>query len=73
MKEKLVLPVTTQKKAVDSKKLKKAPIRYSKEAISTLNAIHMESILEMSDDDRNELRGLLDQLENKISEIREKL
>ena len=73
LKEKLVLPVTTQKKAVDSKKLKKAPIRYSKEAISTLNAIHMESILEMSDDDRNELRGLLDQLENKISEIREKL
>ena len=73
LKDKLVLPVNTQKKAVESKKLKKAPIRYSKEAISTLNAIHTDSILEMNDEDRGELKSLLDQLEDKINEIREKL
>lgn len=73
LKEKLTLPVNTQKKAVESKKLKKAPIRYSKEAISTLNAIHTESILEMNEEDRNELRGLLDQLTDKIEELRGKL
>ena len=73
LKEKLTLPVNTQKKAVESKKLKKAPIRYSKEAISTLNAIHTESILEMNEEDRNELRALLDQLTDKIEELRGKL
>lgn len=73
LKEKLTLPVNTQKKAVESKKLKKAPIRYSKEAISTLNAIHIESILEMNEEDRNELRVLLDQLTDKIEELRGKL
>lgn len=73
LKEKLTLPVNTQKKAVESKKLKKAPIRYSKEAISTLNAIHTESILEMNEEDRNELRGLLNQLTDKIEELRGKL
>lgn len=73
LKEKLTLPVNTQKKAVESKKLKKAPIRYSKEAISTLNAIHTESILEMNEEDRNELRELLNQLTNKIEELRGKL
>lgn len=73
LKEKLTLPVNTQKKAVESKKLKKAPIRYSKEAISTLNAIHTESILEMNEEDRNELRVLLDQLTDKIEELRGKL
>ncbi len=73
LKDKLVLPVNTQKKAVESKKLKKAPIRYSKEAISTLNAIHTDSIFEMNDEDRGELKSLLDQLEDKINEIREKL
>lgn len=73
LKEKLTLPVNTQKKAVESKKLKKAPIRYSKEAISTLNAIHIESILEMNEEDRNELRVLLNQLTDKIEELRGKL
>jgi hypothetical protein len=73
LKDKLVLPVNTQKKAIESKKLKKAPIRYSKEAISTLNAIHTDSILEMNDEDRGELKSLLDQLEDKINEMREKL
>lgn len=73
LKEKLTLPVNTQKKAVESKKLKKAPIRYSKEAISTLNAIHTESILEMNEEDRNELRVLLNQLTDKIEELRGKL
>jgi len=73
LKDKLTLPVNTQKKAVESKKLKKAPIRYSKEAISTLNAIHTDSILEMNEDDRNELKGLLDQLADKIEELRGKL
>ncbi len=73
IRDKLVSPVSTQKKAVDSKKLKKAPLKNSKEALSTLNAIHTESILEMSDEDRKELRALLDQLEDKISEIRDNL
>lgn len=73
IKDKLALPVNTQKKAVESKKLKKAPIRNTKEAISTLNAIHTESIIEMTKEDRNELRSLLTQLEDKIAEIRDKL
>ena len=73
LKDKLALPVNTQKKAVVSKKLKKAPIKYSKDAISTLNAIHIDSILEMNTEDRSELKSLLDQLEDKINEIREKL
>ncbi|MDC7951272.1 hypothetical protein PAA26_04280 [Methanomassiliicoccaceae archaeon COG_1] len=73
IKEKLVQPVNAQKKAIDSKKLKKAPIKNSKEALSTLNAIHTESILEMSEDDRSELNDLLNQIEDKISEIRGKL
>ncbi|MCI6025593.1 MAG: hypothetical protein PUK35_04480 [Methanomassiliicoccales archaeon] len=73
IKEKLTSPVNTQKKAVDSKKLKRAPIKYSKDALSTLNAIHTDSIMEMSDDDRQELIRLLNQLEDKLSEIRGKL
>ena len=73
IKDKLSTAVNTQKKAVDSKKLKKAPIKNSKDALTTLNAIHTESILEMSNEDRTELSGLLDQLEDKISEIRGKI
>lgn len=73
IREKLVHPVNAQKKAVESQKLKKAPIKYSKDALSTLNAIHSESIQEMSEDDRDELKELLMQLEDKIAEIRGKL
>ena len=73
IREKLVHPVNAQKKAVESQKLKKAPIKYSKDALSTLNAIHSEAIQEMGDDDRDELKELLSQLEDKIAEIRGKL
>ncbi len=73
IREKLVHPVNAQKKAVESTKLKKAPIKYSKDALTTLNAIHPESIQEMSDNDRDELKELLSQLEDKIAEIRGKL
>ena len=69
IKEGLITPVTTQKKAVDSKKLKKAPIKNSRDALSTLNAIHIESILDMSKDDRDELKRILGMLQDKISEI----
>lgn len=70
LKERLVQPVNAQVKMVESKKLKKAPIKCSKDAITSLNAIRADSIHQMNDDDRNELKGLLDQLEDKISEIR---
>jgi len=73
IKNKLTTPVNAQKKAVDAKKLKKAPINYSREALYTLNAIHTESIQEMSEEDRDELEKLLGQLEDKICEIRGKL
>lgn len=73
IKEKLLAPVSVQKKAVDSKKLQKAPIKFSKEALSTLTAIRIDSIAEMSDEDKSELRNLIKRLEDKIFEIRDKI
>ena len=70
LKEELTQAVTSQKKAIDSKKLKKAPIKNSKEALTSLNAICKEAILEMEQTDRNELEHLFKMIEDKISELR---
>lgn len=73
LKEKLVQPIEVQKKRVDSKKLKKAPIKNSNNALMELNAIQVGSVKEMNDEDRKTLKELLDQLTDKIAEIRNEL
>lgn len=73
IKERLIQPVNSQKRKVESKKLKKAPVNYSREALTMLNAIHMDSLLEICSEDREELGSILNQIEDKILEIRGKL
>ncbi|KUE74308.1 hypothetical protein AUQ37_04730 [Candidatus Methanomethylophilus sp. 1R26] len=73
IKDKLVTPVRMQKKAMDSKKLKKAPLKISNDALMELNTIRLESISEMDDVDRNDLKDVLEKLENRIADIRSKL
>ena len=73
LKDKLADSVTSQKKVIDSRKEKKAPIKNSRDALNTLSAIHMDAIESMSDEDREELRSLLNKLEDKISELRGKI
>ncbi|WII08440.1 hypothetical protein O8W32_04515 [Methanomassiliicoccales archaeon LGM-DZ1] len=73
IKDKLVTPVVTQKKAVDSRKLKKAPLKNSNEALIELNAVRLESVSEMNEDDRRELKNVLAMLDDRIAEIRKRL
>lgn len=70
LKDKLIQPVTTQKKSIDSRKLKKAPIKNSKDAFSSLSAIHIDTLSEMNGEDREELKKILFKLEEKILELR---
>ena len=73
IKDQLSSAVNTQKKQLDSKKLKKAPIKNSRDALSTLKAIHDEALEEMTDEDRDELKKILNQLVDEIEEIRGKI
>lgn len=73
LKDELVTPVVTQKKAVDSAKLKKAPLKNSNSALIELKAIRLESVSEMNDEDRRDLKKILDELDDNIAEIRSRL
>jgi hypothetical protein len=73
IRDKLIFPVNAQKKVVESKRLKKAPITHSKDALSTLDVIRLDAVAEMNDEDRDELKTILDLLEDRIAEIRGKL
>lgn len=70
LKEKLVAPIIAQKKSVESKKLKKAPLKHSTEALQNLSLIRVESINEMSDDDRIEFNKILEKIMDIVEEIR---
>lgn len=70
LKERLVTPISSQKRSVESKKLKKAPVKHSNDALQSLKMIHAEAIKEMSSQDRAEFMRNLDMLVDIIGELR---
>ncbi len=73
LKEKLVEPVSSQTKVIESKNLKKAPLKYSKDAATSLSAIRMDLLQAMSDEDKADLRLNLEKIEHIIEDIRRKM
>lgn len=69
-----LLEVTTlEKRKVESKKLKKAPLKYAKDSLFQLNGIHVEAIPQMSKDDLKAFETVLVDIEKMLNKLRDHL
>ena len=66
----LVDPVKRQIRVIEADKLKKAPIKHSKDALDSLSAIRDGDVSRMESEDRIELGRTIQLIENRVNDLR---
>lgn len=69
--EGLLEATNLEKRKVESKKLKKAPLKYAKDSLFQLNSIHVDAIPQMSKDDLKAFETALADIEIMLNELRD--